>query len=68
MMGTAPQYLIDLLPVATQNRSLRSSTSGNLQSAKWRTGLAKEGSFSAAGPKIWNIIPPDVQVMVLERV
>ena len=22
----------------------------------------KEGSFSAAGPKIWNRIPPDVQV------
>ena len=55
-MGTAPQYLIDLLPMATHNHSLRSSTSGNLQSAKWRTSLAKEGSFSAAGPKIWNSI------------
>ena len=53
-MGTAPQYLIDLLPMATHNHSLRSSTSGNLQSAKWRTSLAKEGSFSTAGPKIWN--------------
>ena len=51
-MGTAPQYLIDLLPMATHNHSLRSSTSGTLQSAKCRTSLAKEGSFSAAGPKI----------------
>ena len=58
-VGTAPQYLIDL-PMATHNCSLRSSTSGNLQSAKWRTSLAKEGSFSSAGPKIWNSILPDV--------
>ena len=36
-VGTAPQYLIDLLPMATHNHSLRSSTSGNFQSAKWRT-------------------------------
>ena len=40
-VGTAPQYLVDLLPIATHNCSLRSSTSGNLQSAKWRTSLAK---------------------------
>ena len=33
-VGTAPQYLIDLLPMATHSHSLRSSTSGNLQSAK----------------------------------
>ena len=33
-MGTAPQYLIDLLPRATHDHSLRSSNSGNLQSAK----------------------------------
>ena len=60
-VGTAPQYLIDLLPVATHNHSLRSSTSGNLQSAKWRTSLANEGYFSSAGPKIWNSILPDVR-------
>ena len=58
-MGTAPQYLIDDL-MATHNHSLRSSTSGNLQSTKCRTSLAKEVSFSAAGQKIWNSIPPDV--------
>ena len=33
-MRTASQYLIDLLPMAIHNHSLRSSTSGNLQSAK----------------------------------
>ena len=60
-MGTPPQYLIDLLPMATHNCSLRSSTSGSLQSAKWRTSLVKEGSFSAAGSKVWNSIPPEVQ-------
>ena len=59
-MGTAPQYLIDLLAMATHNHSFRSSTSGNLQSAKWKTSLAKEGSFSTAGPKIWNSMPSDV--------
>ena len=60
-MGSAPQYLINVLPIATHNHSLRSSTSGNLPSAKCRSSLASEGSFSAAGPKIWNSIPPDVQ-------
>ena len=59
-MGTAAQYLIDVLPMATHNCSLRSSTSGNLQSTKCRTSLAEEGSFSTACPKIWNSIPPDV--------
>ena len=60
-MGSAPQYLIDVLPIATHNCSLRSSTSGNLPLAKCRTSLASEGSFSPAGPKIWNSIPPGVQ-------
>ena len=50
----------DHLPVATHNHSLRSSTNCNLQSAKWRTSLAKEGSFSSAGPKIWNSMPPNI--------
>ena len=71
-MGTAPQYLIDLLPMATHNHSLRSSTSGNLQSAKWRTSLAKVGSFSAAGQRYVTLyhlmFEPRSQVMVLERV
>ena len=59
-MGSALQYLIDVLPIASHNHSPRSSTSGNLPSAKCRTSLASEGSFSAAGPKIWNSIPPGV--------
>ena len=60
-MGSAPQYLIDVLPIATHNCSLRSLASGNLPSAKCRTSLASEGSFGAAGPKIWNSIPSGVQ-------
>ena len=58
---SAPQYLVDLLPIATHNHSLRSSTSGNLQTAKYKASLAKEGSFSSAGPKIWNSILPTIQ-------
>ena len=57
-IGSALQYLIDVLPIVTHNHSLRSLTSGNLPSAKCRTSLASEESFSAAGPKIWNSIPP----------
>ena len=59
-MRLAPQYLIDVLPTATHNHSLRSSTSGNIPSAKCRTSLVSEGSFSAVGPKIWNSLPPGV--------
>ena len=59
--GSAHQYLIDVLPIATHNCSLRSLTSGNIPSAKCQTSLAREGSFSAAGPKIWNSLPPGVQ-------
>ena len=57
---SAPQYLVDLLPIAAHNHSLRSSTSGNLQTAKCKTSLAKEGSFCSPGLKIWNSIPPNI--------
>ena len=63
-MGTAPQYL---LPRATHNHSLRSSNSGNLQSAKWRTSLPEEGSFSAIGPKVWNSLPCNVRTEKLSK-
>ena len=59
-MRLALQYLIDVLPTATHNHSLRSSTSGNIPSAKCQTSLVSEGSFSAVGPKIWNSLPPGV--------
>ena len=59
-IGSAPQYLIDVPPIATHNHSLRSSTSGNIPSAKCWTSLVSEGSFWAAGPKIWNTLPPGV--------
>ena len=59
-MGSAPQYLVDLLPTATHNCSLRSSTSSNLQPARCKTSLAKEGSFSSGGPNIWNSLPPNI--------
>ena len=59
-MGSAPQYLIDVPSIATHNFSLRSSTSGNIPSAKCQTSLVSEGAFSAAGPKIWNSLPSGV--------
>ena len=57
----APQYLVDILPIATHNHSLRSSPSGNLQTGKCKTSPEKDGSFSSAGPKIWNSIPHSIQ-------
>ena len=59
-MRLALQYLIDVLPTVTHNRSLRSSISGNIPSAKCWTSLASEGSFSAVRPKIWNSLPSQV--------
>ena len=58
--GLALDYLADLLPSTTHNRSLRSSTSGSLPSVRCRTSLASVGSFSVVGPKIWNNLPPAV--------
>ena len=60
-MGSALHYLRDLLPSATHNQLLRSLTSGSIPSAKCQTSLASVGSFSVAGPKIWNSLPPAVQ-------
>ena len=53
-MGLAPDYLIDLLPSATHNCLLRSSTSGSIPPATCQTSLASAGSFSVVGPKIWE--------------
>ena len=66
-MGSAPQYLVHLLQTATHCCSLRSSTSGNLQQARCKTSLAKEGSFSSAGPKIWNSLPPNIHTEEVQR-
>ena len=60
-MGSAPHYLRDVLPSATHNHSLRSSTSGSIPSAKCWTSLVSVGSFSVVGPKIWNSLPPAVR-------
>ena len=60
-MGLAPDYLADLLPSATHNHSLRSSTSGSIPLAKCQTSLASVGSFSVVGPKIWNNLPTAVR-------
>ena len=71
-MGSALQYLIDVLPIATHNHSLRSLTSGNIPSANCLTSLASEGSFSAAGQRygtVYHLVfDPKSQVMVSESV
>ena len=63
-MGSAPDYLTDLLPSATHNRLLRSSTSGSILLARCWTSLASIGSFRVVGPKIWNNLPPAVRSKV----
>ena len=60
-MGLARDYLADLLPSATHNCLLRSSTSGSIPPAKCQTSLTSIGSFSVVGPKIWNNLPPAVR-------
>ena len=66
-MRSPPQYLIDVLPTATHNHSLRSLISGNIPSAKCWTSLVNESSFSAVGPKIWNSLLPGVLVREVKQ-
>ena len=58
--GTAPSYLNDLLPVHQTVRTLKYSTS-TIALVFCKTELAKEGSFSVAGPITWNNLPKEVK-------
>ena len=64
--GTAPQYLSDRmqyvadLPTTRRDR-LRSSTSSLLDIRPSRLVTVGDRSFAAAGPRLWNSLPADVQ-------
>ena len=54
--GTAPQYLIDLLPKRQSKWQLRSSTSNMCQTKFFKTSQGYNSSFSSYGPRIWNAL------------
>ena len=64
--GTAPQYLLDRLqyvadlPMRRRGR-LRSSTSSLLDVRPSRRVTVGDRSFAAAGLRLWNSLPDDVQ-------
>ena len=64
--GTSPQYLSDRLQyvadLPTRRRGrLRSSTSSLLGVRPSRRVTVGDRSFTAAGPRLWNSLPADVQ-------
>ena len=58
--GTAPQYLIDLLPKRQLKWQLRSSTSNMCQTKFFKTSQGYNSSFSSYGPRIWNALPSEL--------
>ena len=59
--GTAPQYLMDLLPKIQSKWQLRSSTSNVCQTKFFKTSQGYNSSFSSYGPRIWNALPSELQ-------
>lgn len=57
----APQYLTDLLTPYTPSRNLRSSDLGHLTVPKVKLKKRGERAFAAAGPKLWNSLPPAIR-------
>ena len=58
-----PKYLTDLLPNVSERRGSRSSHRGDLYIPYFRTTLAKEASFTAVAPAIWNSLPVDLKLL-----
>ena len=59
--GTAPQYLIDLLPKRQSKWQLRSSTSNVCQTKFFKISQGYNSSFSSYSPRIWNALPSELQ-------
>ena len=59
--GSAPQYLMDLLPNRSHQHIPRSSTSDNMQPFFCKTSLALKGSSSSVEPRIWNSLTPSLK-------
>ena len=65
--GLAPQYIVNLLTVYSPSRNLRSTAKGPLlkpPSLKAiKTATYGDRSFSAAAPKLWNKLPPNIRAI-----
>ncbi len=57
----APSYLSDLIAVQRPVRSLRSNTHIILASPRTRLRTYGDRAFSAAGPAVWNSLPPELR-------
>ena len=60
LMGTAPPYLKSLLPVQ-HSRAIRSRPFTKAPMCRKNTSLALQGSYTLAGPQIWNQLLVDVR-------
>ena len=60
-VGTAPQYLMDLLPKRQSKWQLRSSSSNVCQIKFFKTSLGYNSSFTSYGLRIWNSLPSELQ-------
>ena len=58
----APVYLQELLPSKQHERLLRSSMTEYLNSDFCKNTHTLRSPFSAAGPRIWNLLPLDIKV------
>ena len=58
--GTAPKYLIDLLPIGQSKWQLRSSSSNVCQIKFVKTSHEYNSSFSSYGPRLWNSLPSEL--------
>ena len=59
--GTAPQYLMDLLPKGQSKQQLRFSSSNVCQIKFFKTPQGYNSSFSSYGLRIWNSLPSELQ-------
>ena len=55
--GSAPKYLIDILPIRHNKRQMRSSTSDILPSVLCKNVLSYNSAFPSIGPRVWNALP-----------
>lgn len=59
--GLAPSYLSDLLEAQAPKKATRSATQQLLRVPFTKHKTFADRSFSVAGPKLWNQIPPNVR-------
>lgn len=61
--GLAPSYLSELLTIRDSGRSLRSSNQLLLEVPRTKSKHWGDRSFSVAGPRLWNKLPPDMRTI-----